>query len=182
MFTVSSWRPPTGWEIGLSDRTLAKIGFLAMCDEQARQITLACLKSVKGLSADEWRAEQSRKFFQITKDLLRLTPSLDSELNRRVDRLERKRLVAQDLRQRFVHSVWGHGPAENQQVSYDYKRSALSTQSELLQAIDEMSHLTLLARRCLERTADLICEGKLTGGSLEGSGLKFRVRDRWIAF
>ena len=153
-----------------------------MCDEQARQIALACLKSVKGLTADEWQARQNLKFFQITADLLRHTPDLDGELHTRVVRLEEKRLLAQDLRHRFVHSVWGHGPGENQQVSYDYKRRILSTQAELTHALDEMSHLTLLARRCLERTADLICNGKLPGGSDEGSGLKFRVKDRWIAF
>jgi hypothetical protein len=179
---LSSWRPATGWEIGLGDVTLAKIGFLAMCDEQGRQIALACLKSIKGLSAEEWQVAQKRKFFQITADLLRSARDLDGEPHKRADRLEQKRLLAQDLRHRFVHSIWGHGPAENQQVSYDYKRSALSTQSDLAEAIDAMAHLTLRARRCLERVADLIVDGKLAGGNRGGAAMSMFWRDRWVTF
>ena len=177
---MSSWRPETAWPIALSDGELMQIGFIAQCDELARQTSLACLKAVKGWDSNEWVASQKLKFFDITKQLQKDTKSY-SELTEAVSELEAERIKSQDLRNRYVHSVWGGNSELGRPNSYDYRHLVHSIPQDIEKAVEAGAQLTILARKCLESVADLICDSKLAPGT-EGVGMEMFWRGRFIKF
>lgn len=178
---MSDWRPPTAWPIELSDLDLAKIGLIAQADEQARQGALACLKALMNWDSEAWVKAQPLKFFEITKKLATSAAAINSELLSLIEALEAERVKTQPLRNRYVHSLWGHNPTLGETNSYDFRFGVHSTAVSIDQAVSAAGKLTIASRRCVEAVADLIIDEKIAEG-VAGKGMSIRWRGRLVRF
>jgi hypothetical protein len=140
--------------------------------------------SIKGaarLTLSQFKTLERCQLSQLSVQLAEAA-EIDLELARRAERFENERKLAQVQRHMFVHAVWGENPDGREVVAIDARRNQTLGVHDLERACLALAKLTISARGCLERVADLICDGSLPGGIDEPGKVAMRWRDRLVIF
>lgn len=174
----SSWRPNSGWDIEHSDEDLAKIGLTVALEAQAHHTIWMIAKPIAQLDLSTWKKWEQRQTKQIVESLI--TRAEDSTLLELLADFETRRAEAQTLRHQVAHVMWGRSSDFGPVVGRDVRRAQTISGEHIERALEAVAELSRTGKVCALRTADLILDGHLNGGTREDGSPAIRWRDQWV--
>lgn len=177
----NDWRPKSGWDIELNDVDLMKVGLIVQLEAQAKTTIVQCLSPVLRQSGGQLADWADKPLKRITSKLAEAAALIDNEFSKRLAAFEECRERTHDARHQMAHASWGRNEKLGHPQAIDLKRGSVVEPGDIEGAMAGMAELSILARQCFERIAELVDDKTLPCRDPLTPGVSFFWRDRWIA-
>jgi hypothetical protein len=169
--------PPTP----LSNRELAALGFVSICEARARSSLVWSLKALEGRRMRDLPRLQRVPMMVLVKRISAQCDQLNANGRLCLGEIEEIVEAAQQLRHRVIHGVWALGKDEGT-VLFDMATHKGFDGDQLEAAVIANSMLSAAAHGLLMEVAEQICSGYINAAPNEFGGASIRLNNQIVHF